>query len=304
MYKIIADLHTDAGINARSSFDAMRMAAGGTQNLEFTHQDLRNHIRTRRETQMEGGAVEFLMDHFLKEANKNIGNYSKIKIDKEDNQIESIFWADAQMRMDYQCFGDCFSFDTTYRTNNHHRPLAIFVGKTHHNKMCVFGSALLYDETTKTFEWLFETFLECMNWNAPTSIFTDQCAAIAAAVKTKFPRTFHGLCTFHILHNGPRNLGKLYNHEFRELLKFVMYNVENQSEFEEHWKILLETCPRTKGNWTNSLYKLKEKWSSAWIRNQFCAGMKTSQMSETCNSNLRLYLSSTTNLPRLVCPSI
>ncbi|CAN1279549.1 Protein FAR1-RELATED SEQUENCE 5 [Linum perenne] len=125
MYKIIADLHTDTGINARSSFDAMRMAARGTQNLEFTHQDLKNHIRTRRETQMEGGAVEFLMDHFLKEANKNIGNYSKIKIDKEDNQIESIFWADAQMRMDYQCFSDCFSFDTTYRTNNHHRPLGM-----------------------------------------------------------------------------------------------------------------------------------------------------------------------------------
>ncbi|CAN1140520.1 Protein FAR1-RELATED SEQUENCE 8, partial [Linum perenne] len=66
--------------------------------------------------------------------------------------------------------------------------------------MCVFGSALLYDETTKTFEWLFEAFLECTNWNAPTTIFTDQCAAIVAAVKTKFPRTFHGLCTFHILH--------------------------------------------------------------------------------------------------------
>ncbi|CAN1163439.1 hypothetical protein LINPERPRIM_LOCUS32656 [Linum perenne] len=79
-----------------------------------------------------------------------------------------------------------------------------------------------------------------------------------------------------------------------------MYNVENESEFEEHWKILLETCPRTKGNWTNSLYKLKEKWSSAWIRNQFCAGMKTSQMSETCNRNLRLYLNSTTNLPSII----
>ncbi|CAN1316152.1 Protein FAR-RED IMPAIRED RESPONSE 1 [Linum perenne] len=77
------------------------------------------------------------------------------------------------MRRDYRAFGDCFIFDTTYRTNKHHRPLAIFVGKTHHNHMCIFGTALLYEETTKSFEWLFETFLECMGGRYPKSIFTD-----------------------------------------------------------------------------------------------------------------------------------
>ncbi|CAN1178915.1 hypothetical protein LINPERHAP1_LOCUS36607 [Linum perenne] len=29
------------------------------------------------------------------------------------------------MRRDYRAFGDCFSCDTTYRTNKHHRPLDI-----------------------------------------------------------------------------------------------------------------------------------------------------------------------------------
>ncbi|CAN1293742.1 Protein FAR-RED IMPAIRED RESPONSE 1 [Linum perenne] len=279
----------------------MRIAAGGPENLTFLHLDLKNHIRSRRESQMQGGVVEFLLDYFAKQSEINMGNYSKIKVDKkEDAQIESIFWADAQMRRDYQAFGDCFSFDTTYRTNKHHRPLAIFVGKTHHNKMCIFGTALLYEENTKSFEWLFATFLECMGGRHPKSIFTDQCPAIGAAMKTQFPNTFHGLCTFHILQNGPRNLGKLYNAEFRELLKFVMFNVENEEEFEVHWNELIKTCPRAKGNWTDSLYKLKEKWSSAWIRNHFCAGMKSSQMSETCNSNLRRFMDSTMNLSRSV----
>ncbi|CAN1180799.1 Protein FAR1-RELATED SEQUENCE 5 [Linum perenne] len=127
MYKIIADLYADAGINVRSSFDSMRIAAGGTENLSFSHLDLKNHIRSRRERQMQGGAVEFLIDYFVKQSNINKGNYSKIKVDKkEDAEIESIFWSDAQMHRDYRAFGDCFSFDTTYRTNKHHRPLGMF----------------------------------------------------------------------------------------------------------------------------------------------------------------------------------
>ncbi|CAN1291572.1 Protein FAR1-RELATED SEQUENCE 5 [Linum perenne] len=127
MYKIIADLYADAGINVRSSFDSMRISAGGTENLSFSHLDLKSHIRTWRERQMQGGAVEFLIYYFVKQSNINKGNCSKIKVDKEeDAEIESIFWSDAQMRRDYRAFGDCFSFDTTYRTNKHHRPLGMF----------------------------------------------------------------------------------------------------------------------------------------------------------------------------------
>ncbi|CAN1161595.1 Protein FAR1-RELATED SEQUENCE 5, partial [Linum perenne] len=127
IYKVIADINADAGINVRSSFDSMRIAAGGPKNLTFLHLDLKNHIRNRRERQMQGGVVEFLLDYFVKQTEINMGNYSKIKIDKkEDAQIESIFWADAQMRRDYRAFGDCFSFDTTYRTNKHHRPLGMY----------------------------------------------------------------------------------------------------------------------------------------------------------------------------------
>ncbi|CAN1293258.1 hypothetical protein LINPERPRIM_LOCUS21958 [Linum perenne] len=105
----------------------MRIAAGGPENLGFTHPDVKNHIHTRRERQMQGGAVEFLLDYFVKQSKINKGNYSKIKVDKEeDAQIERIFWSNAQMRRGYRVFGDCFSFDTTYRTNKHHRPLGMY----------------------------------------------------------------------------------------------------------------------------------------------------------------------------------
>lgn len=67
--------------------------------------------------------------------------------------MTNIFWADAKMRVDYTNFGDVVSFDTTYQKNNEGRPIAIFVGVNNHKQTSVFGVALLYDETSLTFEW-------------------------------------------------------------------------------------------------------------------------------------------------------
>ncbi|GAA0140732.1 hypothetical protein LIER_02029 [Lithospermum erythrorhizon] len=59
---------------------------------------------------------------------------------------------------DYRFFGDVLSFDTTFRTNNLYRPLAAFIGFNHHRQICIFGAALLFNETADTFRWLFQTF--------------------------------------------------------------------------------------------------------------------------------------------------
>ncbi|CAN1803930.1 Protein FAR1-RELATED SEQUENCE 5, partial [Linum perenne] len=95
---------------------------------------------------------------------------------------------------EFSVFGDSISFDTTYRTNKDYRPLALFVGYNHHRDMVIFGAALLFDETSATFEWLFEMFDKCMGGKKPTSIFTDQAAAIAAGIRAIYPMpvTYHG----------------------------------------------------------------------------------------------------------------
>jgi hypothetical protein len=40
---------------------------------------------------------------------------------------------------------------------------AAFLGFDNHRKSVLFGAALLYDETSATFDWLFTTFLKCMS---------------------------------------------------------------------------------------------------------------------------------------------
>ncbi|CAN1273277.1 Protein FAR1-RELATED SEQUENCE 5 [Linum perenne] len=118
----MADLNEDCGIPARGSYDTMKKAVGGAENLGFTHTDLKNHIQTRRTRAIENGDVSVLLNHFSSESNSKPGYFYEMQVDCED-QIASIFWVDGQMRMDYQYFGDCISFDTTYRTNRTCRPL-------------------------------------------------------------------------------------------------------------------------------------------------------------------------------------
>ncbi|CAN0858260.1 Protein FAR1-RELATED SEQUENCE 3 [Linum grandiflorum] len=86
--------------------------------------DLRNHIQRTNNKLIERRAVDFLLKYFADKGNGNSGFYHKMKPDK-DGQIESVFWAYARMRMDYQYFGDYISFDTTYRTNKEARPLGM-----------------------------------------------------------------------------------------------------------------------------------------------------------------------------------
>ena len=42
-----------------------------------------------------------------------------IQVDK-DKSIKNIFWSNASCRGAYQDFGDCVTFDTTYKTNRFH----------------------------------------------------------------------------------------------------------------------------------------------------------------------------------------
>ena len=44
------------------------------------------------------------------------------------------------------------------KKNKEGRPFALFVGVNHHKQTIIFGAALLYDETSETFMWLFDSF--------------------------------------------------------------------------------------------------------------------------------------------------
>ena len=82
-------------------------------------------------------------------------------------------------------------------------PFAPFVGINNHGHSILFGCALICDETTENFIWLFETWLTCMWGIHPKGIITDQSQAIMNAICHVFPNTRKRLCMWHILQKLP-----------------------------------------------------------------------------------------------------
>jgi hypothetical protein len=92
----------------------------------------------------------------------------------DSSRLRNVFWADARCRAAYEYFGEVITFDTTYLTNKYDMPFAPFVGVNHHGQSILLGCALLSNEDTETFTWVFTTWLECMYGRAPNAIIIDQ----------------------------------------------------------------------------------------------------------------------------------
>ncbi|KAK0596973.1 hypothetical protein LWI29_020610 [Acer saccharum] len=202
------------------------------------------------------------------------------------------------MILDYGQFGDMVSFDTTYRTNKENRPLAVFVGFNHHREIIIFGVALMYDETTDSFIWLFETFLEAMSKKAPKTIFTNQDAAMAKAISFVMPDTYHRLCTWHIMQNALKKVNQLFRGPggVNKVLSKFIYYYDEEGEFLAAWEKMLTEYNLHENDWFKRTFEVRKKWAYTYVRWTWSARLKSTQVSESINSDLKDYLQSNHDL--------
>jgi hypothetical protein len=103
-----------------------------------------------------------LLQFFRERKANNEYFYWDVDADPKTRELKNIFWSHASQRAEYRDFGDVITFDTTHKTNSKRMPLAMFVGADNNLKNVTFGQALIGDESTGLFKWLFETFMACM----------------------------------------------------------------------------------------------------------------------------------------------
>ena len=103
--------------------------------------------------------------------NENENFFFDVDVGTDDDGkkiIRNIFWSNASCQAAYADFGDCVTFDTTYKMNKYHMPLGFFVGVNNHLQSTIFGVALVGNESSDSFEWIFNAFKWCMRKD-PTS---------------------------------------------------------------------------------------------------------------------------------------
>ncbi|XP_073025218.1 protein FAR1-RELATED SEQUENCE 5-like [Primulina eburnea] len=204
------------------------------------------------------GEVGCLMRYFQQQLSKNPSFYHANQMDVEE-QITNVFWYDARMLIDYEYFGDVVSLDTTYCTNRAYQPLAIFSGFNHHRGAVIFGPAPLYDETASSFKWLFETFLAAHKKKKPLTIFTDQGQAMAKALQEVMPER-------------------------------CMYSIDDEIPFEEAWSVILVQYNIQETTWLQSTDNIKEKWAACYMNKAFTLGMRSIQLSESVNYDIKSFM--------------
>nr|KYP70189.1 Protein FAR1-RELATED SEQUENCE 4 [Cajanus cajan] len=234
------------------------------------------------------GVLEYLQKMQLEDSNF----FYAIQVD-EDDLITNIFWADVKMMIDYSYFGDVVCFDTTYRKNKEGRPFAMFVGVNHHKLTIIFGAALLYDGTAKSFIWLFNTFAKAMSEKKPKTILTDQDAAMAKALALVWTEICHRLCIWHLYQNALKKLSIVFGkfQDFSKDFNKCIYEYEEEEEFIIAWSNMLEKYDLKDNSWLKQTFALKEKWALVYGRENFCADMTTTQRNESMNNVIKKYVS-------------
>ncbi|XP_030958312.1 protein FAR1-RELATED SEQUENCE 5-like [Quercus lobata] len=247
-HAIEIDLAYESGLRLKQPYELFSKQVGGYDHLGFTKQDHKNYLRTKRQRDMEHGKAASLGRYFNRQLKENPSYYFATQWNCEE-LITNIFWADARMIIDYSHFGDVITFNTMYSKNRDARPLGVFLGLNHHREIVVFGGALLYDEMIESLVWLFKTFLEAMFEKKPITIFNDQDAAMSATIK--------------------------------------IYEYDGEDEFLTVWNEMLDKYNIRENKWLIDLFKLKEKWVQAYVKRIFTAEMKTTQLSESFNVDLK-----------------
>ncbi|XP_048551882.1 protein FAR1-RELATED SEQUENCE 5-like [Triticum urartu] len=159
-----------------------------------------SNVRTAINRENGKGDMLQVLEYFRNKQKEDPNFYYAFKVADEDiNKVLCIFWADGYSRKMYELYGDCLSFDMTYKTNCYNMSFAPFVGITGHGLNCLFPCAIVHNETVDTFEWLFDTFLDCMRRKAPLTVITDQDVAMKTVVPAVFKGVVHRCYLFHIM---------------------------------------------------------------------------------------------------------
>ncbi|XP_025661137.2 protein FAR1-RELATED SEQUENCE 5-like [Arachis hypogaea] len=259
---------------------------GGYRHAGFTCKDLYNHIDRYRRSKLKNGDANAAINYLIGKSNNDLLFFGKY-IFTSDEGLEHIFWADGQSIIDYHCFGDIVAFDSTYKKNKYNKLLVIFSGCNHHGQTVIFGSGLLSDETTETYKWLLETFVEAIGGKSPKAVINDRDLAMRDAIKNVLPDATHWLCEWHLQRNACENIK---NPNFLRDFKGLIYDNNDHIDFDRRWVAILDKHNLVGSTWMEKTYETRAMWSHCFLRDKFFGYIRTTSQCEGINSLIRFYI--------------
>ncbi|KAK4478876.1 hypothetical protein RD792_014382 [Penstemon davidsonii] len=282
--KSMLSLMTKIGFKPSQVMHYLEQLAGGAGKLSFRRKAGYNWLNKLRAERIREGDLNTAINNMKDLQVKDERFFYKYSID-EKGILNRLFWCDGSSRAEYDHFGDVLVFDSTYKTNRYLYPLVIFSGVNNHGSTCIFAACFLQNETTESYQWVLQTFLESMGGKIPEAVLTDQDAAMRAAIVSEFVGTRHRICSWHLCRNVRKNIkNSAFCNEFCSLIDRKC-SIE---DFELSWSNIVEKYNLSNNKWVVDTYGIRDRWAEAFFRAQFMSMMTTTQRAESVNSLIKL----------------
>uniref|UniRef100_A0ACD5VH04 Uncharacterized protein n=1 Tax=Avena sativa TaxID=4498 RepID=A0ACD5VH04_AVESA len=257
---------------------------GGVGALPYTKKYVSN-VRTAIRNECRQNDMTQVLEYFRKRKQADPRFFYDFKLG-EGNKVLSLFWSDEHSRKMYELYGDCVSFDTTYKTNRYNLPFAPFVGVTCHGNNFLFACAFVQNETIDVFTWLFQTFRECMGNKDPTTIITDQCVSMGKAIPVVLPNIVHRFCFFHIRKKAEEKCGRSFatkidlHADFSDILR----NSLTVQEFEILWPQMIRRYDVGHLKYLKAMWDNRHRFVPVYFKKDFFPFIHSTARSEGTNS--------------------
>nr|XP_040259289.1 protein FAR1-RELATED SEQUENCE 5-like [Aegilops tauschii subsp. strangulata] len=224
--------------------------------------------------------------------------FKTTKVSDDASKVLCIFWADGYSRKMYELYGDCLSFDTTFKTNRYNLPFAPFVGVTGHGQNCLFACSIIENETADTFQWLFETFLHCMGGKSPSTIITDEDAGMKTAIPLVFPHICHRRCLFHIKKKAEEKCTRTFaaNKTLHDDFSDIIHNSLTVAEFEQLWTEMIQRYNIGHVKYFQIMWKKRKRFVPVYFKTDFFPFIHSTARSEGTNAIFKDNITSTHNV--------
>ncbi|KAI5670030.1 hypothetical protein M9H77_19883 [Catharanthus roseus] len=252
----------------------------------------------RQKTLSGGGHV---LDYLKRMQTESASFFYAIQGDNEQSGA-NIFWADATSRTNYNYFGDAVRLDLLYRSKNYRVPLATFTGLNHHAQPVLFGCALIFNESERSFVWLLQTWLQAMSGKCPVSLTTNLDHFIQVAVAHVLPKARHRICKWSVFDETQEKLAGVYQTHptFEFEFKKCVSEAETVEVFESHWGSLLEKFHLVDNEWLQFMYNARHQWVPVYMRDTFFGEFSTAGGSNEVNSFFDGFVNASTTMQMLI----
>ncbi|XP_024039531.1 protein FAR1-RELATED SEQUENCE 5 [Citrus clementina] len=110
---------------------------------------------------------------------------------------------------------------------------------------------------------------------------------LCKAIKTVMSGCVHRLCCWNLERNAQANVKR---NEFTLKFRQLMLNAMSIEEFDRDWFSVVYNLGLEQNPWVEKMYAKRRKWTEAYLKGTFFAGMRTTQRCENLNSYLRRFV--------------